>query len=186
MGNITHVIQAPVNGHRVNTFCTVTETSYKTFRRVRIGVIRSPSSTQKATSFTKAIMSDSRQPKTVFITATSSGIGLATATLFHSLGWNVVATMRTPSSAPSSLSSLEREREGSLLITRLDYQDLESIEDAVKQATERFGRLDVVVCGGGYGQQGVFEAISREKVKAQFDVNLFGRSKLSANRPHHV
>lgn len=131
-------------------------------------------------------MADSQPPRTVFITATSSGIGLATATLFHSLGWNVVATMRTPSSAPPSLSELEREREGSLLLTRLDYEDLESIESAVKQATERFERLDVVVCGGGYGQQGVFEAISREKVKAQFDVNLFGRSNSSANHPHYV
>lgn len=127
-------------------------------------------------------MSDSQTPKTVFITATSSGIGLATATLFHSLGWNVVATMRTPSSAPSSFYELERESR--FLIARLDYTELESIENAVRLATERFGRLDVVVCGGGYGQQGLFEAISREKVKAQFDVNLFGRPRVTHIQLH--
>ena len=34
--------------------------------------------------------------KTVLITGCSSGYGLETARHFHSQGWNVVATMRTP------------------------------------------------------------------------------------------
>jgi NAD(P)-dependent dehydrogenase (short-subunit alcohol dehydrogenase family) len=34
--------------------------------------------------------------KTVLITGCSSGYGLATARYFHSKGWNVIATMRTP------------------------------------------------------------------------------------------
>ena len=33
---------------------------------------------------------------TVLITGCSSGYGLETARYFHSQGWNVVATMRTP------------------------------------------------------------------------------------------
>jgi NAD(P)-dependent dehydrogenase (short-subunit alcohol dehydrogenase family) len=35
-------------------------------------------------------------PKTIVITGASSGIGKATARLFSSKGWNVVATMRHP------------------------------------------------------------------------------------------
>ena len=34
--------------------------------------------------------------KSVLITGCSSGYGLATARHFHSQGWNVIATMRTP------------------------------------------------------------------------------------------
>src|SRR5687768_1165684 len=34
--------------------------------------------------------------KTVLITGCSSGYGLETARHFHSQGWNVIATMRTP------------------------------------------------------------------------------------------
>lgn len=34
--------------------------------------------------------------KTVLITGCSSGYGLATAHYFHSQGWNVIATMRSP------------------------------------------------------------------------------------------
>ena len=33
---------------------------------------------------------------TVLITGSSSGYGLETARRFHSEGWNVIATMRTP------------------------------------------------------------------------------------------
>ena len=34
--------------------------------------------------------------QTVLITGASSGYGLETARHFHALGWNVIATMRTP------------------------------------------------------------------------------------------
>lgn len=34
--------------------------------------------------------------KTIFMTGTSSGLGRASAKLFASRGWNVVATMRSP------------------------------------------------------------------------------------------
>lgn len=34
--------------------------------------------------------------KTIFITGASSGLGKATAKLFQSKGWSVIATMRNP------------------------------------------------------------------------------------------
>lgn len=34
--------------------------------------------------------------KTIFITGASSGLGKTAAKLFHSKGWNVIATMRNP------------------------------------------------------------------------------------------
>ncbi|WP_207436013.1 SDR family NAD(P)-dependent oxidoreductase [Sabulibacter ruber] len=34
--------------------------------------------------------------KRIFITGASAGLGKATARLFHSKGWKVIATMRNP------------------------------------------------------------------------------------------
>ncbi|KAJ7051227.1 short-chain dehydrogenase reductase SDR [Mycena amicta] len=109
--------------------------------------------------------------KTIFITGSSSGIGLACAKLFHSLGWNVVATLRAPSSAHELFNVDDQQR---MLVLRLDVQDLASIQSAVDEAISKFGKVDVLVNNAGYGLGGLFEAIPREQVQEQFDVNVFG------------
>jgi NAD(P)-dependent dehydrogenase (short-subunit alcohol dehydrogenase family) len=104
---------------------------------------------------------------TVLITGASSGIGRATAERFAEAGWNVIATMRhaDPAGFPSA---------GRVFVTRLDVQDRESIDLAVASGLERFGSIDVLVNNAGYGQYGIFEAVPREKVVEQFEVNVFG------------
>jgi NAD(P)-dependent dehydrogenase (short-subunit alcohol dehydrogenase family) len=106
--------------------------------------------------------------KTILITGASSGIGLASARLFAARGWNVIATMRNPG-AVHELAALERVR-----VARLDVQDRESIADAIGAGIGWFGRIDVLLNNAGYGQFGLFEAIPREKVIEQFEVNVFG------------
>ncbi len=106
--------------------------------------------------------------KTILITGASSGIGKATARLFASKGWNVVATMRNPA-AETALIGI-----GNLLVTRLDVQDRAGIAPALAAGIARFGRIDALVNNAGFGQYGLFEAIPRERVHEQFDVNIFG------------
>lgn len=107
-------------------------------------------------------------PNTVLITGTSSGLGRATAKLFQSRGWNVVATMRTPGKE-TELNQLER-----VLVTRLDVQDRASIDAAVAAGIARFGRIDALVNNAGYGAYGPLEATSVDKIRRQFDVNVLG------------
>ena len=106
--------------------------------------------------------------KTVLITGTSSGFGLHSARRFAGAGWNVVATMRTPRDI-EGLSGLPN-----VLVTRLDVEDAASIAAAVDAAVARFGAIDVLVNNAGFGLYGVFESTPREKIRQQFDVNLFG------------
>jgi NAD(P)-dependent dehydrogenase (short-subunit alcohol dehydrogenase family) len=106
--------------------------------------------------------------RTILITGASSGIGRASATLFASKGWNVVATMRDP------VKGADLAGPRNVLVTRLDLQDRASIAPAVEAGIDRFGRIDTLVNNAGYGQYGLFEAISREQVQEQFDVNVFG------------
>ena len=106
--------------------------------------------------------------KTVLITGASSGLGKTTAKYFAGNGWNVVATMRSPD-REKDLAGLS-----DVLVIRLDVQDRDSINTAIEAGIARFGKIDVLVNNAGFGLFGVFEAISPEKVREQFDVNVFG------------
>ena len=106
--------------------------------------------------------------RTVLITGTSSGFGRASARRFAERGWNVVATMRRPDPA-DALAAFDN-----VLVTRLDVQDPNSIETAVAAGIERFGAIDALINNAGFGLFGVFEGTSRDKIREQFDVNVFG------------
>ncbi|MDB5614332.1 MAG: Short-chain dehydrogenase of various substrate specificity [Devosia sp.] len=105
---------------------------------------------------------------TILITGTSSGLGRATAKLFQAKGWNVIATMRTPGQE-TELNQLDR-----TLVTRLDVQDIGSIQSAVAAGIASFGRIDGLVNNAGYGAYGPLEATSLDKIRRQFDVNVIG------------
>jgi NAD(P)-dependent dehydrogenase (short-subunit alcohol dehydrogenase family) len=106
--------------------------------------------------------------KTILITGASSGIGKATSLHFAKKGWNVIATMRKPE------EETELIKFSNIFVTKLEVTDKDSIETAIKQSIERFGHIDALLNNAGYGQQGIFEAVMPEKVKEQFDVNVFG------------
>jgi NAD(P)-dependent dehydrogenase (short-subunit alcohol dehydrogenase family) len=106
--------------------------------------------------------------KTVLITGASSGFGKSAALLFAEQGWNVIASMRTPS-VGVELAALDN-----VLVTRLDVQDEASIIQAIAAGIDRFGTIDVLVNNAGYSLFGVFESVPRTKIQQQFDVNLFG------------
>jgi NAD(P)-dependent dehydrogenase (short-subunit alcohol dehydrogenase family) len=106
--------------------------------------------------------------KTILITGASSGFGRITAKLFHSHGWNVVATMRSPEKE-TDLTTLS-----DILLLKLDVTDKVTIQNAVSQTIEKFGSIDVLVNNAGHGTLGVLEAASDETIRGQFDVNFFG------------
>ena len=100
---------------------------------------------------------------TVLITGSSSGYGLETARYFHSQGWSVIATMRTP--RPDVLPESER-----LRILPLDVTNPASIQAAL----EASGPIDVLVNNAGIGAIGAFEAMPMTTTREVFDTNTFG------------
>lgn len=117
--------------------------------------------------------------KVIFITGASSGLGKATSLFFAEQGWNVIATMRNPS------EEQELSNHPNIFLTRLDVIDNETIKTAIQEGIEKFGQIDALVNNAGYGQQGIFEAVSPEKIKEQFDVNVFGLMNVTrAILPH--
>jgi NAD(P)-dependent dehydrogenase (short-subunit alcohol dehydrogenase family) len=105
--------------------------------------------------------------KTVFITGASSGLGKATAELFQSKGWNVIATMRHPEKE-TELTQLDN-----VTLLSLDVTNVDEIEKTVKKVIE-LGGVDVVFNNAGYGLIGPLEALSDEQITRQLETNLFG------------
>jgi|TARA_B110000211_G_C14000141_1_gene518069 NAD(P)-dependent dehydrogenase (short-subunit alcohol dehydrogenase family) len=106
--------------------------------------------------------------KTILITGASSGIGKATAVYFHENGWNVIATMRNPSSE-TDLHQLEN-----VLVAQLDVLNLDSIKTSIQKGIERFGIIDVLLNNAGYGAYGPLESYPRENILRQFNTNVIG------------
>ena len=106
--------------------------------------------------------------KTILITGASSGIGKATAIHFQNLGWNVVATMRSPEKE-TELNQLDN-----VLVNRLDVLDLDSIKQAIKEGIEKFGKIDVLLNNAGYGAYGPLEGTPRKNILRQYNVNVIG------------
>lgn len=106
--------------------------------------------------------------KTVLITGSSTGIGRETALYFQKKGWNVAATMRTPSKE-IVLNKLEN-----TIVPSLDVMDSKSIREAIQSTISKFGKIDAIVNNAGYGLVGPFEGASESQIKKQYDTNVFG------------
>jgi NAD(P)-dependent dehydrogenase (short-subunit alcohol dehydrogenase family) len=109
-------------------------------------------------------------PTTWFITGASRGFGREWTIAALERGDSVAATARDT----STLDDLAQQYGERLLPLRLDVDDRDAVVAAVKDAHDRFGRLDVVVNNAGYGQFGMIEEISEAEARAQFDTNVFG------------
>jgi NAD(P)-dependent dehydrogenase (short-subunit alcohol dehydrogenase family) len=105
--------------------------------------------------------------KSIFITGASSGLGKATAKLFQSKGWNVIATMRSPEKE-TELTQLEN-----VTILKLDVTNAAQIQETVNNVIENH-EIDVVLNNAGYGLVGALEAISDEQIVRQVNTNLLG------------
>jgi len=105
--------------------------------------------------------------KTIFITGSSTGLGRATALLFASKGWKVIATMRNPA------SETELQKVAGVTVMPLDVRDPAQIAETAKAALA-LGPIDVLFNNAGYGLSGAFEGASDEQLQDQLDTNLLG------------
>jgi NAD(P)-dependent dehydrogenase (short-subunit alcohol dehydrogenase family) len=111
------------------------------------------------------------QPTTVLITGCSSGIGHATAERLAAAGWTVYATARKP----ETLADLEGRGCRTLA---LDVTDEASMQAAVAAVEGEHGAIGALVNNAGYSQSGAIETVPMEKVRAQFETNVFGLVRL--------
>lgn len=111
--------------------------------------------------------------KSVLITGCSSGIGLATAELLRSSGWKVFPTAR-------KLDDLDSLRQAGFEAVKLDVTSNKSIATAVEWVlVKNEGMLGAVVNNAGFGMPGAIQDLSRDAMRQQFEVNVFGLQELT-------
>ncbi|MCW2898540.1 MAG: short-chain dehydrogenase/reductase [Streptosporangiaceae bacterium] len=104
---------------------------------------------------------------TVLVTGASSGIGAATARAASRAGARVVLLARREERIRQLAEEL-----GEALALPCDVTDRTQVEEAVRDAVEKFGRIDVLVNNAGQGLQATVDAIDPDDFRALLELNL--------------
>jgi len=103
----------------------------------------------------------------VLITGCSSGIGRATAERLAASGWRVYASARR-------LEAIAELADRGCRTLALDVCDEQSMAEAVRTVADAEGAVGVLVNNAGYSQSGAVESVPIERIRRQFETNVFG------------
>ncbi len=115
---------------------------------------------------------------TVLITGASSGIGKVTALRLAKKRYFVIGTGRSR----TRLQKLSRDAEKiglNIETIQIDFNSIESIDNAFKSSLLTKSRVDVLINNAGFGMWGPLETLSHEEMQVQFQTNLFGPMALT-------
>ena len=116
-----------------------------------------------------------------FITGVSTGFGAVLAELALNNGDKVAATFRKQEQADEFTQKAGENGRGLVC----DVTDEQQVKQAVAEAIQALGHIDVVVNNAGYGSLGSIEEVDDAEVQRQFEVNVFGPLRvLRAVLPH--
>ncbi|MEU1846148.1 oxidoreductase [Micromonospora sediminicola] len=109
----------------------------------------------------------------VLITGTSSGIGRATVRrLARRPDLTVYATAR-------KVDAIADLADAGARLLPLDVTDEASMRAAVAAVEAAHGQVDVLINNAGYGEYGPVEETPMDRVRAQFETNVFGLARLT-------
>jgi NAD(P)-dependent dehydrogenase (short-subunit alcohol dehydrogenase family) len=124
------------------------------------------------------VPSSSSDQRVAVVTGSSSGIGYETSLMLARNGFLTYATMRNPEKG-KNLKSLAEKEKSLLRVVKLDVTDDGSVKDAIESIITEASRIDVLVNNAGYALNGAFEDLAMEELKAQYETNLFGVTRVT-------
>jgi NAD(P)-dependent dehydrogenase (short-subunit alcohol dehydrogenase family) len=119
--------------------------------------------------------------RSVLVTGTSSGIGLATVVSLAMRGWRVFATMRDVNKRGLLDDALKGSRaRDSVEVEQLDLGNAASIQTTTKVILARTGgELDAVVHNAGVAAAGALEDVPDSELRRVMETNFFGVLELT-------
>ena len=118
--------------------------------------------------------------KVAIITGGSRGIGYATADKFLGEGARVILTASSQASAEKAVERLkaryDKEERGMEIIDGIspDLASLESVREAFRSATEKYGCVDILVNNAGVSESTPFMEYTEETFDKVMDLNVKG------------
>ena len=108
--------------------------------------------------------------KVWFITGCSTGFGRNLAQEVLQNGERVAVTARNT----DDIQELVNQFPETAFAIQLDVTNPEQVKNAVQQALDKFGRIDVLVNNAGIGYFGALEESEEAEVRRMFEINFFG------------
>jgi len=118
-------------------------------------------------------------------TASTSGLGLASATALARDGANVVVCGRDPDRLAAAEAHVDEQGDGDVLARQTDVTDRDEVQALVDATVDEFGGIDHVVTSAGGVPSGSFHDMSDEDWYGSFDVLVMSHVwTLEAAHPH--
>ena len=114
------------------------------------------------------------EKKTVFVTGGSRGIGKEVALKFAENGYDVILNYVSDKTDVDGLTKELKDKGAESLILKADVSNVEEVENVVKQAIEKFGKIDVLVNNAGITKDNLLMRMSEEEFDKVLEINLKG------------
>lgn len=113
--------------------------------------------------------------KTAIITGADSGIGRAVAIAFTLEGADVAIVYNENDDDALETKRLCEENGKQCLVIKADVRSSEQCKDAVKQAVDAFGKLNILINNAAFQMaQQKFEDVTEEQLRRTFETNIYG------------
>jgi len=107
--------------------------------------------------------------KVWYVTGASQGLGLILVKKLLDKGYRVAASSRDVRTLSQAVNLIDKDR---FLPMAVDLNNIDCIDESIRQTLATFGRIDVVVNNAGYGMAGTIEEIGEQDIRNIFKVNV--------------
>jgi NAD(P)-dependent dehydrogenase (short-subunit alcohol dehydrogenase family) len=141
------------------------------------------------------LQTNALQGKTIVITGGGTGLGKSMTQYFMELGANTVITSRKIDVLQATAAELQAQTGGKCLAVACDVRNYAEVENLYKQATEKFGKVDILLNNAAGNFISPTERLSANAFKSIIDIVLmgtihctlaFGKAWIAAKQPATV
>lgn len=119
--------------------------------------------------------------KIALVTGGTRGIGKKVAEKFAKEGYNLVLNYVSDNTDINSVIDSFKEYKNEVILIKADVSKFNECENLVKEAIEKFGKIDVLVNNAGITKDGLIAMMKEDAFDRVIDVNLKGTFNMTRN-----